>query len=255
MSSTSFIRAALAVFRKDLRAELRSRELFSAMILFSLIAILVFSFALELTSPLLAINEELRRINAILEQAGSETLQPVDPLNMSNIVGGMFWVVVIFSAILGLNRSLSSERDQGNLDAMLIAPVPRAAIFIGKMLANFVFTLLVGAILLPVITFLFDINLVRPELALVMVMGIFGIVSIGTLLAAMAAQTRSRDTLLPIIMLPAVLPVLLSVIRASNGILDNQPTEFWVGWLAFLGAIDLVYLGVSYLAFPFVVED
>jgi heme exporter protein B len=253
--NTPFARAALAVFRKDLRAELRSRELFSAMILFSLIAILVFSFALELTSPLLSINEELRRINELLAEAGSDALQPVDPLNMSSIVGGMFWVVIIFSAILGLNRSLASERDQGNLDAMLIAPVPRAAIFIGKTFANFLFTLLVGAILLPVITFLFDINLVRPELIAVMVLGIFGITTIGTLLAAMAAQTRSRETLLPIIMLPAVLPVLLSVVRASNGIIDGQPADLWSGWLAFVAAIDLVYLGMSYAAFGFVVED
>ncbi|HRL11103.1 MAG TPA: heme exporter protein CcmB [Aggregatilineales bacterium] len=253
--NTPFARAALAVFRKDLRAELRSRELFSAMILFSLIAILVFSFALELTSPLLSINEELRRINELLAEAGSDALQPVDPLNMSSIVGGMFWVVIIFSAILGLNRSLASERDQGNLDAMLIAPVPRAAIFIGKTFANFLFTLLVGAILLPVITFLFDINLVRPELIAVMVLGIFGITTIGTLLAAMAAQTRSRETLLPIIMLPAVLPVLLSVVRASNGIIDGQPADLWSGWLAFIAAIDLVYLGMSYAAFGFVVED
>lgn len=253
--NTPFARAALAVFRKDLRAELRSRELFSAMILFSLIAILVFSFALELTSPLLSINEELRRINELLAEAGSDALRPVDPLNMSSIVGGMFWVVIIFSAILGLNRSLASERDQGNLDAMLIAPVPRAAIFIGKTFANFLFTLLVGAILLPVITFLFDINLVRPELIAVMVLGIFGITTIGTLLAAMAAQTRSRETLLPIIMLPAVLPVLLSVVRASNGIIDGQPADLWSGWLAFVAAIDLVYLGMSYAAFGFVVED
>ncbi len=252
---TPFWTVALAVFRKDLRMELRSREQISAMGLFALIAVLVYSFALELTSPLLAINEQLRSINTLLDELGAAQLQPVDPLNMTNIVVGIFWVTVIFAVILGLNRSLASEREQGNLDAMLISPVHRSAIFVGKTLANFVFAFIIGLILLPVITILFNINLIDLRAILVLLMGVLGISGIGTLLAAMAVQTRSRETLLPIIMLPALLPIVLSVVRSTNGIVGGRPDELWVGWLSFLALVDLLYLVLSYFAFPFVVED
>jgi heme exporter protein B len=252
---TPFWTVALSVFRKDLRMELRSREQVSAMGLFALIAVLVYSFALELTSPLLAINEQLRSINTLLEELGEAQIQAVDPLNITNIVVGVFWVTVIFAVILGLNRSLATEREQGNMDAMLIAPIHRSAIFVGKTLANFVFAFIIGVILLPVITILFNISLIDLRVIVVLLLGVLGISGIGTLLAAMAVQTRSRETLLPIIMLPALLPVVLSVVRATNGIVSGKPDDLWLSWLSFVVFIDLLYLMLSYFAFPFVVED
>lgn len=252
---TPFWKVAMSIFRKDVRTEMRSREQISVMGLFALIAVLVYSFALELTSPLLAVNEQLRSINALLETLGETQIEAVDPLNMTNIVVGIFWVTVIFAVILGLNRSLAAEREQGNLDAMLISPIHRSAIFVGKALANFLFAFIIGLILLPVITILFNINLFDLRVILVLFMGVIGISGIGTLLAAMAVQTRSRETLLPIIMLPALLPVVLSVVRATNGIVNGSPDDLWMGWLSFLALIDLLYLMLSYFAFPFVVED
>jgi len=223
---TPFLRAVLAIARKDVQTELRSRELVSAMALFALLSILIFSFALE------------------LDRAGREAA-----------ITGVLWVTVVFASILGLNRSLAMERDQGNLDAMLLAPIDRAAIFFGKLVGNFLFTLVVGLILLPLMTILYNVALVGGGLLVVLVLGTLGFSIVGTLLATMTVQTRARETLLPIVMLPVALPVLLSAVRGSTGILNNTPAEDWMAWLHILAIVDFVYLVLCWLLFEYVIED
>jgi heme exporter protein B len=223
---TPFFKSTLAILFKDLRAELRSRELISAMGLFALLSIFAFSFALELD-------------RTILRSAAT----------------GILWVTIVFSIILGLNRNLAAEREQGNLDAMLLAPIDRASIFVGKMTANFLFGLLVGLILLPLMAVIYNVDLVDWRLIGVVVLGTLGLSSIGTLLAAMTVQTRARETLLPIVMLPSALPILLLVVRSSNGIINGQPEEFWIGMPPLLLVLDLIYLVMCYLLFPYVLED
>ena len=181
---TPFLQAVFAIVRKDLRAELRSRELVSAMLLFALLSILVFSFALE------------------LDRDAREAA-----------VSGVLWVTIVFASILGLNRSMAMEREQGNVDAMLIAPIDRAAIFFGKLVGNGLFTLAVGLLLLPLMTILFNFSLLQPWLLAVLVLGTLGFSTVGTLLAAMTVQTRARETLLPIVMMPMALPVLMAAVR------------------------------------------
>src|SRR5689334_10779131 len=141
---TPFLQAVLSIVRKDLRMELRSRELVSSMGLFALLSILIFSFALEL--------DRIARFEAI---------------------SGVLWVTVVFASILGLNRSLAMERDQGNLDAMLLAPIDRTAIFIGKFVGNFVFALTVGLLLLPTMTVLYNINLIQVWILAILFLGTF----------------------------------------------------------------------------------
>jgi len=223
---TPFIAAVLAVFRKDLRAETRSKELLSAMGLFGLLSILVFSFALEL--------DRQARVEAI---------------------SGVLWVTLIFASILGLNRSMAMERDQGNLDALLIAPIDRAAIFIGKLVGNALFMLIVALVLLPVMTVLYNINLVQPLVVVVVLLGALGFATVGTLLAAMTVQTRSRESLLPIVMLPVALPLILGSVRASTGILNAAPPEQWGSWLGILAVLNAVFLGMCFILFEFVIED
>jgi heme exporter protein B len=218
--------AALTIFRKDLRAELRSRELIGAMGLFAALCVLTFSFALEL-----------------------------DRVARESVVSGVLWVTVTFSAILGLNRSLAAERETSGLDAVLIAPIPRTALFFGKAIASFSFTLLISLVLLPLMTLLYNQPLVNPWLVLALVLGALGLSLVGTLLAAMTVQTRARDALLPIVMLPAALPVLLSAVNATNLILSGADLGLWSGWLVLMAVVDGVYaLGCAAL-FPFVVEE
>jgi heme exporter protein B len=218
--------ATAAIFRKDIRAEMRSRELLSAMGLFSALCVLAFSFALEL-----------------------------DRQSRDAVAGGVLWVTILFAVILGLNRSMGGEREQGNLDAMLLAPAPRVAIYFGKMLSIFVFSAAVGLALLPVMTVLYNLPLAHIAIVLAVVLGALALSAVGTLLAAMTVQTRARDSLLPIVMLPAALPVLMCAVRAANGLFANQPPSFWAGWLALLAVTAAAYTGLSAALFPFVLED
>jgi heme exporter protein B len=226
MKGTPFLAAVGAIFRKDVRAELRSRELIGSMVLFALLAVLIFSFALDLNRQ--------GRLDAI---------------------SGVMWVTLIFASILGLNRSMAMERDQGNLDALLLAPISRSAIYIGKLAGNLVFVLSVAVALAVVITILFNATLFDPRLLLVLILGAFGYSAIGTLLAAMSVQTRARESLLPIIMLPVALPLLLAAVRATSGLLNGAPEEQWLPWLSILIVLDIIFLVLGFLLFEFVVED
>ena len=221
---TSYIAAVLAIAGKDLRVELRSRELLSLMLIFALLSILVFSFALEL-----------------------------DRVAREEAVSGVLWVTLIFASLLGLNRSLAQEYDQGNLDALLLAPLSRTAIFIGKFTGNALFTGLVALLLLPLMTALYGKNMLDPRLVLTTLVGIAGFCALGTLMATLTVQTRAREALLPVAMMPLALPFLLTAVRATKGILTNA-TE-WQAWFQLLAGVALIYLVLCLLLFRFVVEE
>ncbi len=223
---TRFFAVVSAIIRKDLQAELRSRELVGSMGLFALLSVLIFSFALEL--------DRVARIEA---------------------VSGVLWVTIVFSSILGLNRSMAMERDQGNLEGLLIAPIDRGAIFVGKLVGNFLFTLTVGAVLLPLMTVLYNLTLITPTLILTLLLGILGFSVVGTLLAAMTVQTRARDALLPIVMMPVALPLLLLAVRATTGIVNVAPEDQWLAFLQLLGVLDVVFLALCFILFDFVIEE
>lgn len=225
-TTTPLFSAAMTIFRKDLRAESRSRELVGSMALFAALCVLTFSFALEL-----------------------------DRIARDSVVSGVLWVTVTFSAILGLNRSLAGERETSGLDAVLIAPIPRASLYIGKTLANFAFTTLVSLIFLPVMTILYNQPLMNPWLVVILGLGAFGLTSVGTLLAAMTVQTRARDALLPIVMLPTALPALLAAVKATNLMLSAAAPDLWIGWVALLAVIDVCYAVGCAALFHYVVEE
>jgi len=221
-----FITSVAAIIKKDLRAEFRARELVSLMGLFTLLSVLVFSFALEL-------DREAR------EEA----------------VSGVLWVTLIFASILGLNRGMAQERDQGGLDAMLAAPVSRSAIYLGKLLGNFFFTAIVALVMLPLMTVLYGKNLLDAWVIGTTVIGVFGFAAIGTLLATLTIQTRAREALLPIAMLPIVLPFLLTAVRATTGLLNGAVEREWQSSLGMLAAITVIYFVMCLLLYRYVVEE
>ncbi len=224
--NTSFFAVVMSIIRKDFQAEWRSRELIGSMGLFALLSVLVFSFALEL-----------------------------DRVARSESISGVLWVTIVFASILGLNRSMGMERDQGNLDALLLAPIHRSAIFVGKLVGNFVFTLVIGLLLLPLMTILYNVSLINLWLIAMLVLGTLGFTTLGTLLAAMAVQTRSREALLPIVMMPILLPLLLASVRASTAILDGTPQSDWIQWVQIVIVLDVIYTTMCFLLFEFVVEE
>jgi heme exporter protein B len=221
-----YIRTILAVLWKDLSAELRGREMLSAMLVFALLVILVFNFALEL-----------------------------DTKTRANVTSGVLWVTFAFAGTLGLNRSMAMEKDRGCLDGLLLAPVDRSAIYFGKALSNLVFMLVVEAIVLPVYSLLYNTNLFKPGLILVILLGSIGYVAVGTLLAAMAVQTRTRDILLPILLFPVVIPVLIAAVKASSGFLQGiAMADIWP-WLNLLIVYDVIFTAVAFMVFDYIVEE
>jgi len=224
--AAGFLRAVSAVAWKDLAAEFRSRELFTAMLVFSLLVILIFNFALEL---------DIRTREAV--------------------TAGVLWVTFAFAGTLGLNRSMSIEKDQASLDGLLLAPVDRSAIYFGKVLSNLTFMLIVEAIVLPVYSFLYNVNLLQPGLLLILLLGSIGYIVVGTLLAAMAVQSRTRDVMLPILLFPVVIPVLIAAVKASGGFLTGDDPVNIVPWLNLLIVYDVIFTSIAFMVFDYVVEE
>jgi heme exporter protein B len=221
-----YLRAVGAVVWKDLAAELRSRELISSMLVFALLVILVFNFALEL-----------------------------DVTSRQTVTSGVLWVAFAFAGTLGLNRSMAVERDRGCLDGLLLAPVDRSALYFGKALGNLAFMLIIEAIVLPIYSILYNVNLFHPGLMGVVLLGSIGYAAVGTLLASMAVQARTRDVLLPILLFPVVLPVLVSAVKATNAVLLGlEAAEVW-SWLNLLIAYDVIFTAAAFTLFDFVVEE
>lgn len=223
---TSFFHAMTAIIWKDLTAEWRSREQLSAMLVFSLLVIFIFNFALELS-----------------------------PSTRASVTSGVLWVTFVFAGTLGLNRSLAVEKDRGCLDGLLLAPVDRTAIYFGKMVANLIVMLVVAAIVLPAYSILYNANLFNSGLILVILLGSEGYVAVGTLLAAMAVQTRTRDILLPILLFPVIVPVLVASVKASSGYLSGLPVEEIRPWINLLLVYDVIFTAVAFMVFEFIVEE
>ncbi len=225
-ATSNYIKAVLAVTWKDLAAELRSRELLSAMLVFSTLVILIFYFALEL-----------------------------DVKARNSITAGALWVTFAFAGTLGLNRSMAVEKDRGCLDGLLLAPVDRSAIYFGKVLSNLAFMLIVEVIVLPLYSVLYNINLFNLGLIGVTLLGSIGYVAVGTLLSAMSVQTRTRDVLLPILLFPLVIPVLVAAVKASSGFLVSAEMSEILPWINILVVYDIIFTAVSFMVFDFVVEE
>jgi heme exporter protein B len=222
----AYFRSLTAIIWKDLAAELRSREMISAMLVFALLVILIFNFALQL-----------------------------DPTTRNEVTSGVLWVTFSFAGTLGLNRSMAIEKDRGCLDGLLLAPVDRSSIYFGKAIGNLVFMLLVEAIVLPVYSLLYNINLFVPGLILVIVLGSIGYVAVGTLLSSMAVQTRMRDILLPILLFPLAIPVLLASVKASGLFMDGaEMSQIWTS-INLLIAYDVIFIALAFMFFDYVVEE
>lgn len=225
-ASPSFYKAMMAVVWKDLTAEIRSREVFSAMLIFALLVVLIFNFALDL-------------------EAGTR----------ASITSGVLWVTFTFAGTLGLNRSMAQEKDRGCMDGLLMAPVDRSAIYMGKVIGNLVFMFAVEIVVIPVFSVLYNVNLINFGLIMVVLLGSIGYIAVGTLLASMAVQTRTRDMLLPILLFPVVIPLIVAAVKASAGFIQTLPMTEITPWLNLLIVYDVVFLAVAWMVFDYVVEE
>ena len=223
---SAYLKAVSAIAWKDLAAELRSRELLTAMLVFSTLVILIFYFALDL-----------------------------DTKTRNTITAGVLWVTFAFAGTIGLNRSMAIEKDRGCLDGLLLAPVDRTAIYFGKVISNLVFMLIVEVITLPVYSIFYNVNLFNLGFIGVILLGSIGYTAVGTILSTMTVQARTRDMLLPILLFPVLIPVLVAAVKASGGFLQGAEMADILPWLNILIVYDAIFIALAFMVFDFVVEE
>jgi heme exporter protein B len=223
--AATYLRKVWAIFVKEIRAEVRAKEVFSTMVIFGLLAAIIFGMAFDLRIP-----------------------------RSSMVVPGILWVIVLFAGVLGLHRSFGAEVDRGTMAGLLLIPVDRSAIYFGKFLANLLFMLLMEALLLPLLLVLFDVSLFHPWILLGLLLGTIGYTGVGTIFAALTANSRARETMLPILLLPVVVPVFTAGVGLTAGIIDGRPMSGLWHWLFVLTIYDVIFVIVAYLVFDLIWE-
>lgn len=223
----TFVRQVMTIAGKDLLLEARSRERVVGMFTFAVLVAVVFSFSLD------------------------ATVQAV------RIAGAMLWVTILFAGMLGLGRSFTLEREQEALTGILLTPIDRSALFLGKLIANLVLLVATTIVIFLVYALFFQLPLggALGGLALIAVLGCIGFMAVGTLFSAVAASTRLGDTLLPILLLPLLFPVVVFGTSATQLLLLGRPLVEVYGNVRMLGAFALIFVIVGALIFGWVVEE
>jgi heme exporter protein B len=223
------VSAVAALVRKDLRMELRTRESVPAMFLFSLSTFVLFRFGLD-----------------------RETLA-------GDLASGVLWVTLLFASVLGMNRLFVAEREEGGFDGFLLAPVDRTSLFVAKAALLFGFLVVVELAAVPAFAVLLlgpSPTQALPELVVVMLLADVGVAVIGTLVGALAIQTRARDLIVPLISLPLVVPVVIAAGQATAPLFGAAGAgALPVRWLGVLGLYDLVFGLLALAVFDFLLED
>jgi heme exporter protein B len=219
---------AWTICLKDLRLEFRSRTAFLSSLVFTALVLAIFNFARDPT-----------------------VLSGVD------LAPGVLWITFSFAGLLGLNRAFSLERENRTLDALLLAPVDRTALYLGKALANLVFVGTVEAVALPLFALFFNVPLLPVLLPLVGVIALatIGFVALGTLLSAIAVNTRFAELMLPVLMLPFLVPPITGAVQLTARVFAGRPFAEISAWLKLLVGYDLVVLVAALLLFEFILDE
>ncbi|MCA2980247.1 MAG: heme exporter protein CcmB [Myxococcaceae bacterium] len=228
MTRPSLLGAAWLVLKKDWQIEWRTRARLTALLFFSLATLLLFSFAMG---------------------PDVTTLRAHAP--------GYLWLGLLFASVLSLGESFRVEAENQALTGLVLTPVEPRAIFLGKVLGNASLLFGLSLVLLPVTVALYDVDLGRAPLKLLLVLflGCLGISAPGTVYSAISANARARDVMLPLLLFPVLVPLLLAAVSATKFTLAPDPQEQLGSWLRLLTAFDLIYLSVGFLLFPKVVEE
>ncbi len=222
-----FFRQTLILVWKDVLIDLKRKDNLLSMLLFAILTLLVFQFAM---------GEEPDRFKMALP--------------------GVIWIVFLMSGVLGLEKSFMQEMETGCMGGLLLAPVERSVLFLGKMLANTLFLLISQLLFIPLCLFLFEIEVINwLEFLMVILFGTIGFSSLGTLLTAMTSTLRGQGMLLPILIFPLMVPSLLCVVRLTDFLFfGSHPAEVWSWWKLLIG-FDVILFTFSLLGFEFIVEE
>lgn len=226
MNPSTYFRSLQTLLWKELLAEWRSKDAIFTMFFFSVTSLLIFNFSLDLS-----------------------------PIDKEAVLPGILWVTFVFAALLGLNRSFQREKEQSSIEGLMMAPMPRSAIYLSKMIGNYLFLLTIELFALPVMIGLFNVSLPWVIIPLLLA-GTLGLSAIGTIFAAMASNTRLRDVLLPLMLLPVMIPLLIGAVQATgtamrgNSLLNDASSS-----LLLIAAFDLIFVTLSILLFEYVLEQ
>ena len=220
-------RRVRAVVWKDLTAERRSKAGFNSVAALGVTILVLFGFAL-----------------------GPDTQA------LRDAAAGALWLAALFAGVLAFNRSYQVELETGALEQLLLYPGARWTLFVGKLIANFLFVGLMFAIVVPVGIVLFQVNVPSawPSLIVILLLGAVGLVVLGTFYAAMASRSRAREVLLPLLLFPMLVPVLLAAMQASKVLLAGDMMHEAGAWMKMLVAYDIIFLLATLLAFEHVIE-
>ena len=216
------------VFWKDILSEYRSRDVVITMAVFALLVIVIFNFAFE-------VGEQWK----------------------ASVGSGILWTAILFSAMLGMNRTFALERENDCIQGILMSPASKGAIFLGKLAGVLVFLLVVEVVSLPVfgILYNFPLDLVFLGLGPVLLLASLGFALVGTLFAAVAANTKAREVMLPLLLFPVVIPVIIGATGATTGILSGEGQEDQALWYRLLGVYDIIFLVISLWVVDYVLEE
>ncbi len=229
---TRFLRPLAALVWKDLLLELRSRDIIVSALMFGFLVAVVFNFALN-----------------------------VNPQRVTELAPGLLWVAFTFAGTMAMSRAFVREREQGGLEGLLQAPVSRDAIFLGKALVNLLFMLVIEAALLPIFAVLLNFSAFSLTLAAAILLTTLGFATVGTLFSAIAAQTRSREVMLPALFFPVILPVLIGAVEVSGAVIAGETdSSGWGGgatgrWLPLIAVFDALFLVICPWVFSIIVEE
>ena len=212
---TRFLRQAWTIASKDLRIELRNKEVINAALAFSLVVLMLFSFSFD----------------------------PVGNPDVRDMAGGLLWITYLFSGILILNRSFARETANECMDALIASPMSGAALFLGKAVANSVLLLIVELISLPLFSVFYGARWGDglPTLLLVLVLGTWGFTAVGTIFSAITANNRLRELMLPLLVFPICLPAMMACVQLTTLLLLGEPLGDSLAWLRLLIGFDVIF--------------
>jgi heme exporter protein B len=225
MSMPPFLDAVATLVWKDVVSEARTKEVLGAGVVFALLVLVIFNFAFDLRAE----NAEL-------------------------VAPGVLWMTFIFVGTLGIGRAFAAERDRGTLDGLLLAPIDRSTLYVAKTVTNILLMGIVELVTLPIFAALFNVRLAWLETASTVALGTIGFAGVGTLVAAIASNTRAREVLLPVLLFPLEVPVVIASVKATALALGARPADP-LPWLQLLVGFDVILVASSFLMFEYVIED
>lgn len=223
----SYYKVIAAIVKKDILMEVRTKQVINAALVFAVLFVVVFSFTMDIGSN--------------MEQ---------------KLAGGIFWVSVAFAGILSFNKTIGSESDNGNFEALMLAPVDKSAIFFGKVISNMLFLLLIEVILIPLFLVFYNVFIIsHPLMAAVIILSTYAYSLIGTLFSVISVRTSSKEIMMPVLFLPFMVPVIIAAVLATNVFILGGQIQFSHNWIKLTAVFDVIFTAIIYGIFSIIIED